>query len=101
MELSAEPQLIAIVRPFVNRWKEPTMITLRGRKPFAFGGALCLLGVVAGAQTGNGPSVLQPRTSVANFLSAKNVKQVARPNRTRLQGGEHAIGTPESSADSD
>ncbi len=34
-------------------------------------------------------------------LPAKNVKQVARPNRTRLQGGEHAIGTPESHVDSD
>src|SRR4029453_796583 len=37
----------------------------------------------------------------ASVLSAKNVKQVARPNRTRLQGGEHAIGTPERCADSD
>jgi hypothetical protein len=38
---------------------------------------------------------------LSSVLSAKNVKQVARPNRTRLQGGEHAIGAPESSADSD
>jgi hypothetical protein len=40
-------------------------------------------------------------SAATSVLSAKNVKQVARPNRTRLQGGEHAIGTPESSADSD
>ena len=36
-----------------------------------------------------------------SVLSAKNVKQVALPNRTRLQGGEHATGTPEGRADSD
>jgi hypothetical protein len=37
----------------------------------------------------------------ASVLAAKNVKTMARPSRTGLQGGEHATGTAKGCADSD